>query len=206
MNTLGKSSLPAVTRRVTLRDFVVFQVKLALEGVKDLVAINLSIVAMVIDIIAGSGKRPRRFYAVMRLCQRFDRWLRLYSAKGFAATGHDDWRQRYLSGLAAEEEDQPGGRMRGRDRALGSDADTLFDKLEDFVQAKVGEDPTELTPLFDKLENLVQRQGRTGVQRQGRTGGQRPDSTGHAPRTPGRPRDHERRAHDSGRQKESVRD
>ena len=204
MNTLGKSSLPAVTRRVTLRDFVVFQVKLALEGVKDLVAINLSIVAMVIDIIAGSGKRPRRFYAVMRLCQRFDRWLRLYSAKGFAATGHDDWRQRYLSGLAAEEE--PDDHMLGRDRALGSDADTLIDKLEDFVQAKVGEDPTELTPLFDKLENLVQRQGRTGVQRQGRTGGQRPDSTGHAPRTPGRPRDHERRAHDSGRQKESVRD
>ena len=161
-----KSSLPAVTRRVTFRDFVVFQVKLALEGVKDLVAINLSIVAMVIDIIAGAGKRPRRFYAVMRLCQRFDRWLRLYSAKGFAATGHDDWRQRYLSGLAAEEEeDQPGGRMRGRDRALGSDADTLIDKLEDFVQAKVGEDPTELTPLFDKLEDLVQRQNRTGERR-----------------------------------------
>ena len=54
-------------------DFVVFQAKLALDGVKDLLLINLSVVAIVIDMISGGGRRPRRFYAVVRLGQRFDR-------------------------------------------------------------------------------------------------------------------------------------
>ena len=73
--------------QVTFNDFVVFQAKLALDGVKDLLLINLSVVAIVIDMIAGGGRRPRRFYAVVRLGQRFDRWLRLHSAKGFGNVG-----------------------------------------------------------------------------------------------------------------------
>ena len=125
MNHLGNPSLPVVTRSVAFRDFVVFQVKLALDGVKDAVLMSLSVIAIVIDMIAGGGRRPRRFYAVIRLCSRFDRWLRLHSTKGFAETGELLW------------PDQPGtGAGIGERRMLGSDADTLIERVEDLARAR----------------------------------------------------------------------
>ncbi len=123
MNGSGKTSLPAVTRSVAFRDFVVFQVKLALDGVKDLLLINLSVVAVAIDMIAGGGRRPRRFYAVVRLCARFDRWLGLHRAKGFSHTGERLWPDVSESGASE-----------GERRVLGSDADTLIERVEDLAR------------------------------------------------------------------------
>ncbi len=142
MNHLRKSSLPVVTRKVTFIDFVVFQAKLAVDGLKDLVLINLSVIAILIDLLSGGRRRPRRFYAVMRLGHRFDRWLRLYSAKGFSLAEDGGREEEYLSGAGAE--DAGGGHMgaaRGGGmgaaaggRMLGSDADTLIDRVEGFVR------------------------------------------------------------------------
>ena len=84
MSRSRKKSVVVASQGVTLRDFVVFQVKLALDGVKDFVAINLSVVAIVVDLIAGRGRRPRRFYAVVRMSRRFDRWLNLHGMKAIA--------------------------------------------------------------------------------------------------------------------------
>ncbi len=117
-----RPSLPVVTRSLTFRDFVVFQAKLAVDGVKDLLLINLSIIAVVIDMIAGGGRRPRRFYAVVRLCARFDRWLRLHSAKGFAEAGEHPW------------SDPAGGDVGEARRLLGSDADTLIERVEELAR------------------------------------------------------------------------
>lgn len=78
-----RSRLPVrAGRGVTIRDFVVFQIKLAADGVKDVVAINLSIIAIIIDLLAGRGARPRLFYGVVRLSRRFENWLRLHQMKG----------------------------------------------------------------------------------------------------------------------------
>lgn len=78
-----RSRLPVrAGRGVTIRDFVVFQIKLAADGVKDVVAINLSIIAIIIDLLAGRGARPRFFYGVVRLSRRFESWLRLHRMKG----------------------------------------------------------------------------------------------------------------------------
>ncbi|MDE3014914.1 MAG: hypothetical protein OXU33_12665 [Gemmatimonadota bacterium] len=71
--------MTVMSRNVTLRDFGIFQAKLFLDGMKDLVAFNLSIVAIVLDFISGRGKRPRLFYSVVRASERFDRWLNLHS-------------------------------------------------------------------------------------------------------------------------------
>ena len=68
------------SRRVTLRDFTIFQLKLALDGFKDVVVFGLSIAAIVLDFIAGRGQRPRLFYSVVRISERFDAWLNLHSA------------------------------------------------------------------------------------------------------------------------------
>lgn len=70
--------MTVTSRNVTVRDFLIFQAKLALDGLGDLVAFNLSIVAIILDFISGRGKRPRLFYSVVRASERFDKWLNLY--------------------------------------------------------------------------------------------------------------------------------
>jgi hypothetical protein len=65
------------TREVTLRDFFIFQLKLVLDGAKDLVTFWLSIGAVMVDFLAGRGRRPRLFYSVLRASERFDLWLNL---------------------------------------------------------------------------------------------------------------------------------
>lgn len=71
--------MTVTSRNVTVRDFLIFQVKLFLDGLKDLVAFNLSIVAIILDFISGRGRKPRLFYSVVRASERFDRWLNLHS-------------------------------------------------------------------------------------------------------------------------------
>lgn len=66
------------SRGVTLRDFVIFQIKLALDGFKDMVVFGLSIAAIVLDFLAGRGRRPRLFYSVVRVSEQFDAWLNLH--------------------------------------------------------------------------------------------------------------------------------
>ncbi len=72
-----------------VRDFIIFQLKLLLDGAKDLVLINASIIVLIIDLIAD-GHRGRRFYALMRMGEAFDRWLNLYRPARQAAEGEDD--------------------------------------------------------------------------------------------------------------------
>lgn len=152
-------SLPVVTRKVTFRDFAVFQAKLALDGVKDLVLVNLSVIAIVIDMLAGGGRRPRRFYAVIRLGERFDRWLKLHSAKGFDDAEDGGRQQEYLLGSGVEE-------VRGR-RILGSDADTLIERVEDFArrQSRAGKrrpEPYGRSPTAHNRELRARRRDPRG--------------------------------------------
>lgn len=80
--TLARRKKPMIeaTRSVTFRDFLIFQLKLLLDGGKDFVLFQVAIVAIVVDIISGKGKRPRLFYRVLRHSERFDLWLNLNGA------------------------------------------------------------------------------------------------------------------------------
>ncbi len=95
---------------VVLRDLAVYQVKLIVDGLKDLAMIWVSIGAAVLDVIRPTEQRGRRFYATMRAAERFDRWLNLYGASETAA------------------EDEEG--LFGASRA---GADSLLGKLEEMV-------------------------------------------------------------------------
>jgi hypothetical protein len=66
------------TRGVTIRDFLIFQLKLVVDGVKDLLVFHLSIGAILLDIISGRGRRPRLFYSVLRMSEKFDLWINLH--------------------------------------------------------------------------------------------------------------------------------
>ena len=72
--------MTVATRGVTLRDFAIFQIKLVLDGSKDAVVFGLSIGAMILDFIAGRGRRPRLFYSVMKMSEKFDLWLNLHAS------------------------------------------------------------------------------------------------------------------------------
>jgi hypothetical protein len=68
------------TRWVILRDLLIFQVKLVLDGTKDIVLAPISIGAAALDLVLPGQRPGRRFYAVMRTGERFDRWLSLFAA------------------------------------------------------------------------------------------------------------------------------
>lgn len=78
------------SRNVTLRDFVIFQVKLALDGLESLLVMQLSVLAIIVDFFGGKGERPRWFYSVVRVSERFDRWLNLYGAIERLEAGESD--------------------------------------------------------------------------------------------------------------------
>ena len=74
--------------RVLIRDFLIFQAKLALDGIKDAVVIPVATVVVLVDLIFGRpSNRGRAFYALMGACESFDRWLNLHGASRRAA-GH----------------------------------------------------------------------------------------------------------------------
>lgn len=81
--------MTTATRGVTIRDFFIFQLKLVLDGLKDVAVFHLSIVALVVDMISGGGSRPRLFYSLMRITERLDLWLNVYGAAEHADAAED---------------------------------------------------------------------------------------------------------------------
>ena len=163
MSETRKKSVVVATRGVAFRDFLEFQVKLALEGFRDLLAINLSVIAIVVDILSGQGRRPRRFYAVVRWSRRFDGWLRLHSMKGMRdaeeegrgvaggsaarrvggrdvlgsgseATGSGSEAPGSGDGSGPSDGSAPRDDLARDERRLGSDADTLVEQFEELVR------------------------------------------------------------------------
>ena len=97
------SSAPALpqtrtSRSVLIRDLLIFELKLFLDGVGDLVFSQLAILALIWDFIRGGPEMGRTFYTVLRFGERWDLWLNLYrpaadteeSGEGLLAAGKVD--------------------------------------------------------------------------------------------------------------------
>jgi hypothetical protein len=65
---------------VLVRDALIFYLKLLIDGAKDLVLVQVALLAFCIDLVLmlGTGRRRSFFYRVMELGERFDLWLNLY--------------------------------------------------------------------------------------------------------------------------------
>lgn len=117
--------MTTASRGVTFRDFVIFQLKLVLDGFKDLLVFNVSIGAMVIDMLSGRGKRPRLFYSVLRTSERFDAWLNLH---GVVQRMDEDGGEDGLFGASTAGSDSLVGRLeqwaRGGDEPRASRPDS----------------------------------------------------------------------------------
>jgi hypothetical protein len=64
------------------RDVSLFQLKLFLDGLKDVVLVPLSLIAALWGIVGMSRQSRRALYAVMRMGKGFDDWVDLYGQAG----------------------------------------------------------------------------------------------------------------------------
>jgi hypothetical protein len=85
------------SKGVIVRDLLLFQMKLWLDGLKDVVLSPISIGAAVLDVLR-SPERQSLFYRVLQLGERFDQWLNLYNASKQAP--------RRSSGLVGDDGDE----------------------------------------------------------------------------------------------------
>lgn len=75
--TLSEDS---TSRTKIVRDVLIFQAKLWLEGFKDFVLMPLSLGAAVIDLVFHRSGQQGTLYSVMRMGDRFEQWVHLYAA------------------------------------------------------------------------------------------------------------------------------
>lgn len=101
------------SNRVVIRDLLIFQLKLLLDGLADVVIAQIALIAFLTDLLFPGGRKGARFYAVMARAERFDRWLSLYGAADRADVEED-----------------------GLFGASQAGADSLLGKLEAFVTGR----------------------------------------------------------------------
>lgn len=85
-------------RKVLFRDFIIFQAKLLLDGLKDMAMVSLATLAFAVDLIRGKSDEPAFFYHVVRLSERWDLWLNLNEAAEHAEDTPDGFFGASLAG------------------------------------------------------------------------------------------------------------
>ncbi|NHA14489.1 hypothetical protein [Thioalkalivibrio sp. XN279] len=62
------------------RDVVVFQAKLLVDGLRDLLISPVSVLAALVDLLVPGNDGGKRFYAVVRFGRRTEEWINLFGA------------------------------------------------------------------------------------------------------------------------------
>jgi len=78
-------------RRALLREVAVFQGKLLVDALKDLLLSPLSLVAGFLDILTATPRRASRFGAVMKAGRGFERRLNLFGDPHNVSPGDPGW-------------------------------------------------------------------------------------------------------------------
>jgi hypothetical protein len=75
------TEVEAKSARWTLvRDVLVFQCKLVVDGLRDLVLVPVSLIVAIVGLV-GKGPSPgSEFYDLLRLARRSERWINLFGA------------------------------------------------------------------------------------------------------------------------------
>lgn len=63
-----------------MRDVVVFQGKLMLDGLRDIVLFPVSLLAALVDCLSRDAAAGRHFYEVMHFARETERWVNLFEA------------------------------------------------------------------------------------------------------------------------------
>lgn len=82
---------PVATARSLIRDVAAFQLKLLLDTLRDLILSPVSLGAALLDLLLAKIQSPRFFHAVLRLGERSEEWIDLWSAgRGSRASQHSN--------------------------------------------------------------------------------------------------------------------
>lgn len=76
---VGETPLAGAGRWELIGDLAVFQVKLALDALRDLVLSPVTLVVGLVDLLLR-GERPRLFYQTLVMARRSERWINLFGA------------------------------------------------------------------------------------------------------------------------------
>lgn len=123
-----------------IRDVAVFQVKLIVDGLRDVILVPASLIAGVVSLVNGESGRPGpQFYRLLRAGKQSERWINLFAA--------------YNRRSAAVEDD---------DRASNTDIDDLVARVEAYVvdEYRRGELTAQAKATIDKALDAIQRTGR----------------------------------------------
>ena len=68
------------TRNQLIRDVLLLQVKLLIGAARDLAVVPVTLAAALLDLILSKSQAPRFFHQVLRLGERSDEWIDVWSA------------------------------------------------------------------------------------------------------------------------------
>lgn len=81
MQTRSEQPQPVASRWSLVRDLAVLQVKLIVDGIRDLVLLPTSIVAAIVSLAKGSNGVPGpQFYRLMVMGKKSEHWIDLFGA------------------------------------------------------------------------------------------------------------------------------
>lgn len=70
----------SVDRWTLIRDIAVFQVKLIVDGLRDLLLVPVSMVAGLVSLFRGGDEPGPEFYDLLRVGRRSEHWINLFGA------------------------------------------------------------------------------------------------------------------------------
>ena len=140
-NSNAGGSMP--DRWTLIRDILVLQVKLLVDGLRDLVLVPISLVVGIISLVKAGNTSGGEFYELLRVGRRSERWINLFGAA------------ERVYGPAINE-----------DRFPAEDIDKLVSRVESFVvdeYSKGGvthQAKNQLDRALDSLHKLASRKER----------------------------------------------
>jgi hypothetical protein len=107
MQSESPSAAKERDRRVVVRDMFVFQFKLIVDGVLDLVLLPVSLVVGLISLVGPGPGWGSEFYEFLRIGRRGERWINLFGAverKHGSASDADEFATKDLDDLVSRVE------------------------------------------------------------------------------------------------------
>ena len=110
MQDESQSTDQPTDRWTLLRDIAVLQVKLVIDGLRDLILVPVSLIAGIISLVKSGNEPATEFYDLLKMGRRSERWINLFGAA------------ERVHGPASED-----------DQLLPEDIDALARRVESFV-------------------------------------------------------------------------
>ena len=136
----GGAALLSQRRWKLIRDVLVFQAKMMIEGLRDVALVPLTLLAGAFGLLFGRERPERIFHDVLRLGHRFDTWLNLFAPAGKRAppealgSGEEPTIDQYFERIEHKLLEQHG--HGGLTRSARETVDDWLDSLQDATRKK----------------------------------------------------------------------